>query len=142
GPVAKVRIERGRNRGRCDELGGGGDQEDAQRIAQRNPELALMKYEREVVEPGPAALPADQVPRVERDPARVEQREEADQPKHEEERGDEKVRRELHVPPTEALLEPEAAKCEVLDKDGRGCHKRLLGRNENWTCTRHRLVCS
>ena len=128
--VAQIGVERGGDGGGEDELRDGGEQEDAQRVAQGDPELALLKDECEVVESRPPTLAAQEVPCMERDPGGVEEGKEADQREQDEERRDEQVGRVLEVPPTEVLPQAEAAAREVLDHQGRGCHKKLLGGDE------------
>ncbi len=100
GPQAAV--ERRGDEQRDDDLRHAREQEDADRVLQRVPEVGLAEHVGVVLQADEVALAADQAPLVQRDPRRVEQREESDDAEEDEERRDVGVGRGLLVGAGEA----------------------------------------
>ncbi len=100
GPQAAV--EGGGDEQRDDDLRHAREQEDADRVLQRVPEVGLAQHVGVVLQADEVALAADEAPLVQRDPRRVEQREEPDDREEDEERRDVGVGRGLLVGAGEA----------------------------------------
>src|SRR5690606_5231955 len=87
----------------------GGEQEDADRVAEGVPEERVGERRGVVFEADEVALTLEQMPVVERDVDRVDDRERAEDREQDEERCDVQVGGELVVPVRELLAERQAA---------------------------------
>ena len=96
------------------------EQEDAERVAQRDPEVGLRQHGREVLEADELALAADEVPVMERDPRRVDEWEQAHEREEDEKGRDVEVGRDPHIPVTESLAESDATDALLLGCGGHG----------------------
>ena len=107
GPGPQAAVEGGGDEQRRDDLRHAREQEDADGVLQRVPEVGLREHVGVVLEADEVALAADEAPLVERDPRRVEQREEPDDAEEDEERRDVRVGRGLLVELRQASPPPD-----------------------------------
>ena len=109
------------------DLGDRGEQEDAQRVDGRLQEVRVVEDVAVVLQADELALAADQAPVVDGDDRRVDQREHPDDQEQDEERRDVRVRREPHVPATEALPKRGASRRRAPNASPRGTGERAPG---------------
>src|SRR5262249_7243545 len=109
----ELRVEDVGDHERQQELWHGGQDPDRERVLDGVPEIRVVDQQRVVVESDEVRDRRKQVPVGERDVRGVAEREESEDTEDEEEGGDEEVRRELRVEPTQKL----AARATGRDAD-------------------------